>query len=121
MKLVVAEPESDQLREHLADPAGEAVTSALSVIEVSRAVGRSALGPAAPARTEAVLAAVDLREIDSDVVAAAARLEPADVRSLDAIHLATALELADELDELVTYDRRLADAARTHGLRAVAP
>ena len=59
--------------------------------------------------------------ISREVLAAAARLLPADLRSLDAIHLATALRSGERLSALVTYDRRLADAAEHHGLRVLAP
>ena len=51
---------------------------------------------------------------------AAARLEPAELRSLDAVHLAVALELGDSLGGLVTYDHRLAEAA-SYGIEVVAP
>ena len=51
----------------------------------------------------------------------AALLEPPELRSLDAIHLATALSLGDELDGLVTYDERLARAARESGVPTLAP
>lgn len=51
----------------------------------------------------------------------AALLEPPELRSLDAIHLATALSLGDELDGLVTYDERLARAARERGIPTLAP
>lgn len=52
---------------------------------------------------------------------AAARLEPAELRSLDAVHLAVALELGDSLGGLVTYDHRLAEAAALYGIEVVAP
>ena len=55
------------------------------------------------------------------IAEAAAVLPPVNLRSLDAIHLAFALALGDELDAFVTYDARLADAARANGLPVVAP
>jgi predicted nucleic acid-binding protein len=51
----------------------------------------------------------------------AALLEPANLRSLDALHLATALEIGDELDGLVTYDGRMSAAAEALGLTVLAP
>lgn len=51
----------------------------------------------------------------------AAELEPTLLRSLDAVHLAAALELGDELDGIVTYDDRLTEAAKLHGVRVIAP
>lgn len=120
VKLVVPEAESDRLVGHLAT-GGEAVSSILSVVEVSRAVARAGLGVQAAPRVEAVLAAVDLRRIDTEIIDAAAGLEPAGVRTLDALHLATALELGAEIDELVAYDRRLLEAAARHGLATASP
>lgn len=120
VKLVVPESESDRLLAHLA-AGGEAVSSILSVVEVSRAVARAGVGTEAAPRVEAVLEAVDLRRIDTEIINAAAGLEAAEVRTLDAVHLATALELAAEIDELVAYDRRLLDAAERHGLVTASP
>ena len=48
-------------------------------------------------------------------------LDPVVIRSLDALHLAAALELGDELEGIVTYDRHLAEASRVLGIRTVAP
>ena len=120
VKLVVPESESDRLLAHLAT-GGEAVSSILSVVEVSRAVARAGVGAEAAPRVEAVLEAVDLRRIDTEIITAAAGLEPAEIRTLDAVHLATALELAAEIDELVAYDRRLLHAAERHGLATASP
>jgi predicted nucleic acid-binding protein len=121
VKLVGVEPESGRLVDHLADPSDHAVCSALGAVEVSRAVARAGLGDQGSARVEAVLSAIDLRQIDADIIAAASRLEPAELRSLDAIHLVTALELAGDLDELVAYDARLLEAAERHGITTVSP
>jgi len=117
VKLVVREQESDVLRRHLIGRSG--VTSALARTEVVRAVldaGDSAL---AAART--VLRAVEIVRLDDSVLDAAAILRPAVVRSLDAIHLATARLLGDDLTELVTYDRRMGEAALGMGIRVIAP
>lgn len=121
VKLVVPEPESAHLADHIGDAADQAVCSALGVVEVTRAVARTGVGPDADARVQAVLAAVDLRSIDYGILAAAADLVPSDLRTLDAIHLATALELGDELGEFVAYDGRLLNAAAGHGLATVSP
>lgn len=66
------------------------------------------------------LAGVSYIALDDRVRRLAATVEPARLRSLDAIHLATAL-LVDGIDEFVSYDRRLADAARDRGLNVVSP
>jgi len=70
-----------------------------------------------------LLSGVALIPVDTDVLAAAETLSPAAVATLDAIHLVTALRLADadRLDALLTYDRRLADGAREHGITVLAP
>ncbi len=95
------------------------VTSVVSTVEVPRAVARK--------RADAVLAAeaflTDLVVVGlvSGIVSRAATLTPPALRTLDAIHLATALELGRELDAFVTYDTRLGDAARSMGLPVAAP
>jgi uncharacterized protein len=70
---------------------------------------------------EAVLAGIELIELDDPIARAAGEMHPASLRSLDAIHLASALALGDELAAFVTYDARLADAARSAGLPVIAP
>jgi predicted nucleic acid-binding protein len=55
------------------------------------------------------------------VLDAAGRMQPSALRSLDAIHLATAEQLEDELGDFVTYDERLANAAAAHGFRVAQP
>jgi uncharacterized protein len=60
-------------------------------------------------------------DVAEPIRARAAQLEPAAVRSLDALHLATAIELGDALDAVITYDTRMAAAARSHGLAVTAP
>lgn len=64
---------------------------------------------------------VEVIELDAALAGRAATLEPRSLRSLDAIHLASALTVFDELDAFVTYDGRLAEAAHSHGLNVVAP
>ncbi len=84
-----------------------------------RAVRRSDLALAPRARQ--VLEALVILTIPTSVYDVAGRLEPATMRSLDAIHLASALSLGDSLDLFVTYDDRLADAARANGISVTAP
>jgi len=69
----------------------------------------------------AVLDAMTVVTVSTAVFERAAMLDPELLRTLDAIHLASALELGDELDDLVTYDVRLADAARHYGISVIAP
>ncbi len=72
-------------------------------------------------RAREVLDAVTLVHVTPAVFENAGRLEASGLRSLDAIHLAAALDLGDDLDGLITYDDRLADAAVSNGIAVVAP
>jgi uncharacterized protein len=73
------------------------------------------------AQAHAVVAQVSVVEITETIRATAARLEPVTLRSLDALHLATALEIGDDLRGVVTYDARMAGAAELLGLAVLAP
>lgn len=75
------------------------------------------------ADADQLLAGVALMPIDDDLLASAETIPPSTVAILDAIHLATALRLshAGRLDVVMTYDQRLADGARHHGLTVLAP
>lgn len=117
-KLVVAEAESTALAERLSGHV--LVASALLVPEVSRAVRRT-VGRSHDVVLEQVLALIDLVVLDRAVLAAAADLEPASLRTLDALHLASALALGERLDVLVGYDERLLGAARAAGIRVEQP
>ncbi len=118
VKLVVAEAESAALLAFLRRRR-PLVTSALSRTEVGRALARS--GAAALRRGGDVLARLDLIRLSDRVLEAAARLPPAELRSLDAIHLATAQLLGASLRDVVTYDERMSAAAQGLGWTVVAP
>lgn len=118
VKLVRQEPETDALRRYLTS-AGPLTSSILATVEVPRAVSRVA--PERADAVPAVLETVVLVEFDARIAARAAALGPASLRTLDAIHLATALELVGELTAFVSYDDRLSAAARDLGLPVVAP
>ena len=79
------------------------------------------LGPDAVKHGREVLARVDLLRLNDRILDAAGRLEPADLRSLDAIHLASAEQLGQDLRGFVTYDDRLGTAAAGRGFRVVRP
>jgi predicted nucleic acid-binding protein len=113
IKLVRAEPESRALRRDLGDGA-ELVSSALLRVEGRRAAAR--YGALAGRRARAALVAVTLIPLDDAVLDAAAELEPPELRSLDALHLAAALSIGDDLERFYCYDRRLVQVARSHGL-----
>jgi hypothetical protein len=116
--LVVSEPESASVRQFLADSVTR-VSSRVLAVELMRAVGRRS--PDSLAHARSLLGVMEFVELDESVAERAAELEPVGLRSLDAIHLASALALADELDAFITYDARQADAARALGLTVVAP
>ena len=120
VKLVVTEPESMALAELLrARP--DRVSSALALTEVPRALRRAGFGIRERRRAREVLARVALVDADRRILAAAAALDPPALRTLDAIHLATALAVRDDLAALVTYDRRLRTAAERVHLDVLAP
>ena len=118
VKLVLAEPESVALRAALAGSEG-LVSSALLVVEARRAATR--YEASAVARTAALLRTVSLLPIGDDCLEAAASVQPPSVRSLDAIHLATALSVGRDLGRLYCYDARLGEAAVAAGLTVSAP
>lgn len=99
----------------------ERVSSALARVEVSRAVKRAGDDPIALRRTGVVLGRPGLIRIDAEVLSAAANMPPKELRTLDAIHLATALSLGDQPGALVAYDARLAKAAGTNSLTTLTP
>lgn len=119
VKLVVEEPETAALRRFLADRAGRRVSSVLLRTESLRAVRH--LGADALATVREGLRRVDLVAIDDRILEAAGTLEPRVLRTLDAIHLATALAVGDDLDTIVTYDDRMVEAARFLGLSTATP
>ena len=79
------------------------------------------LGPDALASVREALRRVDLVAIDDRILDAAGTLEPRVLRTLDAIHLATAMAIGDDLDAIVTYDDRMVEAAGLLGLLVSAP
>jgi uncharacterized protein len=120
VKLVHAEAESQALRDWLDERADTGwISSALVEIESFRALARHA--PDAVTRLHPVLDLIELSDLDPSVRILAQTIRPATVRSLDAIHLATALQLRAQLTSFITYDKRLADAARIAGLTVDMP
>ena len=120
IKLLVEETHSKAFAAFYDDHANaEWVSSALLRIEVARAV--TCAMPALLPEARDLLTAFSCIDIDDDIVEAAMSEPDRRLRSLDAIHLATARILAPELDALVTYDDRLASAAIDAGLVTLAP
>jgi uncharacterized protein len=118
VKLAAREPESAALRRYLRRKR-PLVTSALARTEVARALLPA--GPEAVGRGADVLRRFELIRVNDRILNAAGTMLPADLRSLDAIHLATAHMVGTDLARICTYDDRLAAAAEASGLTVVAP
>lgn len=119
VKLVVEEPETEALRAWLAAADRSPVSCDLARTELLRAVRRAA--PDRTVRAREVLDAITLVTVRTAIFEQAGRLDPPVLRTLDALHLAAALDLGDDLEAVVTYDERLAQAARANGLPTIAP
>jgi predicted nucleic acid-binding protein len=118
VKLVVREGETRHLLAFLKGRP-QRVSSELARVEVVRAVRGN--GPPAVRRARRLLQRMRLIRLDTALLDAAAEIDPLVLRSLDAFHLASAQALGSALGEVVTYDVRLADAARALGLTVAAP
>ena len=120
VKLIVAEEESQALinwlNEHLDQ---NLVTSAVGSIELIRAAAR--VGSDAVALARNVASTIDTLVLTEAIAAAAAAIPPPELRTLDAIHLATAHAHRRSLTAFCAYDRRLLEAAESQGLPTVSP
>lgn len=118
VKLVVREAETEALKASLRGKR-TIVSSALARTEVLRAV----LAHGEPARktAEKTLARIELLRVSDRLLREAGRLQPVGLRTLDAIHLASALALEDQLSQLICYDVRMARAAEDLGIKTVTP
>jgi uncharacterized protein len=119
VKLIVAEPESEALRRAIARWPQRA-SSTLLRAETVRALRRSGNNARVPAARR-LLRAVTMIRIDEPLLDRAADLEPGELRTLDAIHLASALELGQDLGVMISYDIRLSAAAEAYGLPVASP
>ena len=120
VKLVLPEAESEALLQCVVDRP-DRVTSQIAMVEVLRAARRASDDPAVEQRARQVLAGVHLLGLDDATLDAAATIEPRRVGALDAIHLATAIDLGPALESMIIYDSALADAARSAGIQVLAP
>lgn len=118
VKLVIEEPESAALERHLTGGPVLA-TSRIALIEVTRATGVANSAPEVQEEAARLLASCMLVDVTDALLRAAAGLASRAVRTLDAIHLASALRV--EPDELVAYDRCLLEAASARGLSVSSP
>lgn len=118
VKIVTDEHGSPAVRRYLAGT-DRAITSRIGIVETVRAVRRRA--PVEPSAARHVLQGIQVIELTPAIEDAASRLGLVGLRTLDAIHLASALVLGPDLDAFVTYDQRLTEAAAAAGLPVVAP
>jgi predicted nucleic acid-binding protein len=118
VKLVVEESETSALIKELRQ-GDRHVTSRVGLIEVGRAAGRHG-GVDAP-RLRQVINGLDIIELTAAIASTASSIGPSDLRTLDAIHLASALALREELSQFVSYDDRLNAGAKLHGLAITSP
>jgi uncharacterized protein len=119
VKLVVEEAETRALEAFVAT-SEFVVSSVLAAVEVPRVARRSRV-PELETRADQLVAKLDLLELTEEIVRRATKADPSSLRTLDAIHLASALSLAPELDAFVAYDERLASAASAAGLTVAGP
>lgn len=118
-KLVSNETESAALDEFRRRPDRIIITSELTISELGRAARRKGL--ASGALADVLLESVSLLALSRDLLETAAKLPPPQLRTLDALHLAAALSLGADCEGVVTYDRRMQQAATANGLTVVAP
>jgi predicted nucleic acid-binding protein len=118
VKLVVEEAETEALRALFVQEADQ-LASVIVEVEVVRAARRAA--PELAARAQRVVSQLTLVDLTEPIRARASLLAPVGLRSLDALHIATALEVKDDLDAVVTYDRGMAAGAAALGLSVLAP
>lgn len=116
-KLVLDEAESIAMRRWYVEHQ-RVLCSRIGVVETRRAVAR---GMHDPEHLDVIMRSVELVEFDAAIARQAATVAPPSLRTLDAIHLASGLALGAEIDAFVTYDDRLAEAARAVGLPVVRP
>lgn len=117
VKLVVVEVESAQMLRWYVE-SERVVTSRVGIVEIRRAAARH---PHDRDALQLLLTSVEVIEFDERLAERAASVGPILLRALGAIHLATALAFGSELEAFVTYDDRLAEAARAAGLPVVRP
>lgn len=118
VKLVMLEAESQAMHRYIRSRP-RWTSSALFRTELLRAARRGDAERLAAAQV--LVRDVVLISVDDSILTSAAGLDPASIRAVDAIHLATALHLAGDLEAIVTYDRRMIEGARALGLPVASP
>ncbi|OLT10729.1 hypothetical protein BJF78_05390 [Pseudonocardia sp. CNS-139] len=118
LKLVRKEPGSDELVTYIGDRT-DFLSSKLLVVESRRGVLREDVGMLP--RVDLFLSRIDTISISDAIIESASRLTDRHLRSLDAIHIATALVVREEIEVLLSYDKRLLAVAEAHGIPTAAP
>ena len=118
VKLIVEETGSHSMARWYVE-AERVLISRVGIVETRRAAARH--DDLDPGLIDQVLRSVAVFELDEQIERDAVAIRPSSVRSLDAIHLATAMAMLPAIDAFVTYDERLAEAARSLGLPVVSP
>lgn len=124
VKLATIETETTALQHWLTQTADPLISSVVAKVEARRACRRlpdPAIAQAADLAVVQVLLAVNLVPVAADVIETAATLGPPGLRSLDALHLATALTIRQHISVMLTYDDRLGRAAGASGFAVAAP
>ncbi len=119
VKLVITETGSRAMLRWATEHEDGLLSSDLLRTELLRAVRRG--GPDQMQRARRVLDSLTLVTVPTSIFERAGELDIEGLGSLDALHLAVALDLDDDLEGIVTYDERLGDAARSFGVTVVAP
>lgn len=119
VKLVLHEEQSDDLRQFLDDTSSQPATSEIAEVELLRAIAR--LDDQLINRGLEILAQLVLLPLTTSMRLRASYLAPSTMRSLDALHVATALEIQSDLECLVSYDERMLNAASDAGIKVVSP
>ncbi|HJU43165.1 MAG TPA: type II toxin-antitoxin system VapC family toxin [Vicinamibacterales bacterium] len=118
LKLTLAERESLALIEYVGERDIRVATSVIAEVEVLRSLQRKSAGMEDQGDA---IRGIYLLNLDSDVRREAIRLASPNLRALDAIHVATAASIGARDLEFITYDDRMAAAARAAGLKVVQP
>jgi uncharacterized protein len=118
VKLVIEEPESAALSSYI-DAAAMLATSQLAIVEVSRATALANPDPDVQGEVDRLFSSCLLVDVSAQLLRSARKLTSGWLRTLDAIHLASALRI--EADELLAYDRRLLAVAPEHGIAVASP
>ncbi|HEX7322628.1 MAG TPA: type II toxin-antitoxin system VapC family toxin [Mycobacterium sp.] len=122
VKLIVREAESADLQRWLADAHDrDHVTSAVARVELMRTVLRSGDAEIVAGAQRILDEDLDILAVTDEVIGAAETIGPKSLRSLDAIHLASAAQLADALTTVVAYDHRLIAGCRDLGYPVESP